>query len=461
MQNELTSLARNLAAAAAMLTLAWDIQPASAQMLGNDPHHLTESFSYPYARYYAPYALQAAAAYIDVNTMNDTRGRAGEDVEAAVEYAAPKSEYADIKERARKYLRSWRYQFGHESYLRCFENDPDCSKTIGRDRFTFAIPGGPAFHVWARYSKKRETSCSEVSIAFRGTVFTSVSDWIANFDSATSYFLDDHYRQLRRNIDAIIKKIGTLDCYRRASTQIVSVGHSLGGGLAQMAALGTGPGRPRIAKVFAFDPSPITGASLLDRNLREQNAAGLEIDRVYQTGEILAWLRPVVQQYPQPSSRCVRTVIYGVDQSLGPATLHSIKGLARGIVEASYEDGQQKRFKLPKSTGCPSQDRYRPQTDEDDYDERSPGQAPGVAALQGAPTRLAHTQLSHATDSYARNDGFEFTPGITAMEGAVVKAVRERPVAGAPTTRVHHRKYVAKRRVPAVHLGSKLAPPRG
>lgn len=456
MQNALIKLVLGLAAAVASLP-ALNIQPAAAQ---EDPHNILESYAPPYARYYAPYALQAGAAYLPVATMDATRGVLGADVVAAVEYVAPKSEYPLINERAQKYLRSWRYQFGHEDYLRCFENDPDCNAIIGRDRFTFAIPGGPSFHVWARYPKKQGRSCTEVSIAFRGTVFTSVSDWVANFDSATRYFLDDHYRQLRRNVDAIIKKVTTLDCYRRSGTQIVSVGHSLGGGLAQMAALGTGPGRPRIAKVFAFDSSPITGASLLDKDLRERNAAGLEIDRVYQTGEILSYLRPVVQQYPQPSSRCVRTAIYHFDPRTSPTSLHGIRELARGIVDVSYDDSGQRPFKLPKSAGCPSQDRYVPQTDQDDYDQPTPPQGPGVAALPGVPARLAQWQPQRAAGGYVRNDGFEFAPSWGAMENAVVKLANAPRANGLPTARLHHRKHIAKRHVP-IRVGGKAAPPHG
>src|SRR4029079_4384438 len=196
------------------------------------------------------------------------------------------------------------------------DNDPDCQRAIQADRWTFAISDGPAFQVWARtrYPQRANVACSEVSIAFRGTE-GSLPDWISNFNPVTRFAADDYYRQLRRNVDTIVKRITALDCYKRArrSPQIVSVGHSLGGGPAQMAALANKPGRPRIAKVFAFNSSPITGAPLVNKQTLSQNSEGLVIDRVYQTGEVLQRVRQVVQQYPKSSSKCgpqVRTVVY-------------------------------------------------------------------------------------------------------------------------------------------------------
>ena len=59
-----------------------------------------------------------------------------------------------------------------------------------------------------------------------------------------------------------MNRVASLPC-RQGRAQIVSVGHSLGGGLAQFAALATKKGKARIVKVFAFDSSPVTGISLL------------------------------------------------------------------------------------------------------------------------------------------------------------------------------------------------------
>ena len=296
--------------------LALHVGAAVAQSGGDAAPRITASWATTYARYYAPYALQAAAAYLSVAMFDATRGAHeqpaldGADVAFAV---SPYSAEPEIASRATKFLRAWQYQFGSDRYLRCFDDsDVDCQKELGA--WTLPIGGGPAFQVWARtrYPHKERDACSEVSIAFRGTVGSTASDWITNADLVTHYFADDYYLQLRRNIDAIIRKIAGLDCYRRAShkPQIVSVGHSLGGGLAQFVALANSSKGPRIAKVFAFDSSPFTGASLINPATLKDNSDQLEIDRIYQSGEVLANIRKFAEKlarkstFPQSSSPC-------------------------------------------------------------------------------------------------------------------------------------------------------------
>jgi dienelactone hydrolase len=288
-----------------------------------------------------------------------------------------------------------------------------------------------------------------VSIAFRGTVFSSFADWTANL-SPTWLRADDHYRQLRRNIDAIIKKVTALDCYRRAGTQIVSVGHSLGGGLAQFAALANNPTRHRIAKVFAFDPSPVTGESLLDRRRRDGNAANLEIDRIYQSGEVLAFVRRAYQQFPPASSRCVRTVLYDVSAGINIVALHNMNTLAREIVQQSYSvSGNQKGFETPVALRCG--DYKAPKHDQDDYDAPAPDRGPGEIALPGgAPVgRASWSNPARAAGGYVRADGFEFTPSQpAAVDTAFVKLVRDKSLSGARTAGVHTANKGAKWRAP-------------
>lgn len=353
--------------AAASCVAVLSAQAASAQPLGGDTaDYVTGSFATWVARYYAPYAIQAAAAYTDVDRFNATRRPSGlpaldgSDVKLAV--AAIPTDDPKIIQAATKYLQSWQYQFGSEGYLTCFEADPDCLKAISKDRWTLPISGGPTFQVWARTraTRKEGAACSEVSIAFRGST-PSTADWITNLDPVTGYVADDHYRQLRRNIDAIIKKITALECYRKArNPQIVSVGHSLGAGLAQFSALANNPARPRIVKVFAFDASPVVGVSYVDKRIRKQNAYA-EIDQVYQSGEALELLRP-----KKPSSACVRTVVFNALLPAGAATLHNMPALAREMVRMTYgRNGQQLDYQIPdRLPRCPST-YVAPETDED------------------------------------------------------------------------------------------------
>ncbi len=363
-------LRRVAAVAVCLLTLL--VAPAFAQSGSETAPTITASWATKYARYYAPYALQAAAAYLSVGTFDQTRGPNGAPAlnGADVAYAiSPFVANATTSGRATRYLRAWQYQFGSEGYLRCFDpKDADCQSQLGA--WNFSLRGGPAFQVWGPHTLPHfaNDACSEISIAFRGTTGTW-SDWLSNFDPATHYLTDDYYLQLRRNINAIIRKITTLDCYKRAARrpQIVSVGHSLGGGLAQFAALASRPSEPTIAKVFAFNSSPVTGASLINKQTMSQNAERLEIDRLYQTGEVLAEVRKYYEQFPKSSSACrplVRTVVLDAWRGPSAVEMHSMAELASQTVNLSYDGETQLSYQVPVATSCST--RYRqPPSDED------------------------------------------------------------------------------------------------
>jgi hypothetical protein len=76
----------------------------------------------------------------------------------------------------------------------------------------------------------------------------------------------------------------------------------LGGGLAQQAAYMS----EYIRKVYAFNPSSVTGYYSVDKVDRERNEKGMTIYRIYEHGEILAYLRllmkglyPITQTDPK------------------------------------------------------------------------------------------------------------------------------------------------------------------
>ena len=70
--------------------------------------------------------------------------------------------------------------------------------------------------------------------------------------------------------------------------ELYSTGHSLGGGLAQefAYALPRNDNVPRVTKVFAFDPSPVTGFYSVGKDLRDYNKTDLRIDRIYERKEV-------------------------------------------------------------------------------------------------------------------------------------------------------------------------------
>jgi pimeloyl-ACP methyl ester carboxylesterase len=330
----------------------------------------------------------------------------GSDVNYAVQ-----SIFGGDVEPARKAIKSWQYQFGSDSYLACYDPaDTDCQSALRNKGWDFG--SGPSFQVWARTRFPHATRevCSEVSIAFRGTVGLSGGDWFSNADRFGSPY-DDYYHQLRRNIDGIISSIKRLPCYRGA-TQIVSTGHSLGGGLAQLAALANKPTGPRITKVFAFDPSPVTGAHLVEKPLLSANAEGLTIDRIYQEGEVLSYARRLIEEYPSSKSRCrpfVRTVKVDAVSSSNAIGLHGANPLAVQMVEL-YNDDMPLAYKTPPSPGpkvCGL--RYQPPTTDED----------GAVVASAGARRILYASARNqrrTADQFGVSDPFGMQP-----DGSITK----------------------------------------
>jgi pimeloyl-ACP methyl ester carboxylesterase len=316
-----------------------------------------------YSQYYAPYAIQAAAAYVSVGQMESKKLSPAEANQYAIDEIFTDSSVdtrsdenegmtADkIRSQALGALQPWQYQFGSDAYLTCLDpDDSECKKNLPGWWRYHRQRGGPAFQVWTHASAPflplpilGSGSCDEVSIAFRGTVQTHRSDLISDAPLPVKYFIDDHYRQFYRNINGIIKRITNLDCYKQAKVPptIVSVGHSLGGGLAQLAALANLPTGARIEKVFAFDPSPWTGAGLVAKEMRAKTAEKLSIDRIYQTGELLSIPRDFAQSYPPAGNPCdpfVRTVRFDAIQGT-LVQLHGMEPMAATLVHMSYQPG--------------------------------------------------------------------------------------------------------------------------
>lgn len=139
------------------------------------------------------------------------------------------------------------------------------------------------YEAWKK--PKPDGSGTLVALVFRGSTFT-LSDWYSNFRWFIRVpFILDHYQQTR----AIIHKI--LDRIRQETdidnVEIITTGHSLGGGLAQQAAYAV----PYIKKAFAFDPSPVTGFYEVLKSQRDQHKIGTDVYRIYEHGEALAYLR--------------------------------------------------------------------------------------------------------------------------------------------------------------------------
>jgi hypothetical protein len=184
--------------------------------------------------------------------------------------------------------------------------------------------------IWSNASRKA------VAVTFGGTVFTNISDWKANL----RWFIPHH----KDEYTVVVTTFGrdfVADYLQRSDrpefaflrhADIFSTGHSLGGGLAQEFAysLPENAGVPRVKKVFAFDPSPVTGFYSICEDLRDHNKQTLAIDRIYERGEVLAYLRSFTNFLfpPSASSPTIRQVRYNLFYTLNAIAGHSIAEFA-------------------------------------------------------------------------------------------------------------------------------------
>jgi pimeloyl-ACP methyl ester carboxylesterase len=271
-----------------------------------------------YASLYAPYAMMATAAYADPPVLNrhlcpdvgllGLRSNATTDDEFAF-HGTVRGWIKTLNQRR------WECHFGHVGKLECPKRNPNCKATDGLE-----------FHVWRRM----DGGCREVAIAFRGTDRRDSGDWQSNFrwfKRLEPRF--DQYDQVREHMERIVQRVEDGGC-RGAATRFVSVGHSLGGGLAQQAAYAS----PKIRYVYAFDPSPVTGFFDISELLREKHMHQLGVDRTYESGEILTLPRHILENIfpPEACNPSVRTVRFNLLSGL-PASQHNMQQLANQMHE--------------------------------------------------------------------------------------------------------------------------------
>jgi hypothetical protein len=221
--------------------------------------------------------------------------------------------------RVAAWLGQWRYVWSCDGPDKCEVRTPGQSEPVG----------GLGVQVWARRGRR----CPEAVIAFRGTVGGNEGDWESNFHWILRAFpVYDQYDQVRDHIGNFIGHIERDKCYRAGPAQITAVGHALGGGLAQLAAYSD----HRIRRVYAFDPSMVTGYYSVDPPHRDHNVRGLRMERVYEHGEILAYGRYIVRQFI-PLSPCnprVVSVRFNVIHGT-PIAQHSLTDFDNGLLRAA------------------------------------------------------------------------------------------------------------------------------
>lgn len=190
--------------------------------------------------------------------------------------------------------------------------------------------------VWSNSSEK------VVAVAFGGTEFRNIDDWRANLRWFMPVRHDEYSMVVNVFGPAFVKayikhKNGDMPFLSNAG--LYATGHSLGAGLAEEFAysLPINPEVPRVRKVFAFDPTPVTGFTSIRKAVRDANKQNLNIDRIYERGEILAILRSITNFFHIPPA-ChprVRQVRYQLFYTVNVIHGHSIPELACKLYEVS------------------------------------------------------------------------------------------------------------------------------
>ncbi len=181
-----------------------------------------------------------------------------------------------------------------------------------------------------------------VAVTFGGTVVGNDKDLLANIRwFLPKSFLSEHPDEYTTIVQHVAPKFAE-EFQRRLSSpdpewaflkkaKLYSTGHSLGGGLAQQFAYSLPPNAPRkVTKVYAFDPSPVTGYLSVSQETRDHNRMGLSIDRIYERGEVLALLRSLTSFIYRPSKEnaMIRGIRYSLFYPSTPVGGHSISHLS-------------------------------------------------------------------------------------------------------------------------------------
>ncbi len=202
------------------------------------------------------------------------------------------------------------------------EFTPDL-KGVKRPRGRWVI-GDLGFKI---YISKKEDGTPLGVLVFRGTRGLNFGDWFSNIRWATR-FIPGTWDQYREAQALVTHVIGSLRTELGPEGKIISTGHSLGGGLAQLAAYAT----PEISVVYAFNSSPVTAYFSVDRKIREESSKELRILRLYEHGEVLAYLRLGLRlAYPlHPADPEITEIRFNFGNG-NPASDHSMERFATGF----------------------------------------------------------------------------------------------------------------------------------
>lgn len=255
---------------------------------------------------------------------------------------------------ANVYMPENEYESGCDPAVNRRINVPDWHRLRGwsEPQACNSAQNGLHYEVWGKHTG----DVMHIAIVFRGTIASRLAHWCANLRGVSHFFCDpasDQYLAIAGLMDEVMS--GSYDEWG-PDRYLFVVGHSLGGGLAELA------GRSSyVHKVVTFNSSPVTADDLfglvreaatpgesqsvaresLERTTRcgyvannPVNADRIQIHRVYEDYDLLTAPRRLAA-WAMPINRGSRTIEYKTDLLSGsPLAQHSMKALACAMRQA-------------------------------------------------------------------------------------------------------------------------------
>ena len=180
----------------------------------------------------------------------------------------------------------------------------------------------------------------EIVIGFKGTNFSSPSDWRSNLRWFTRFLPatgPDEYQIVHSHAEQMVdlalanakEKLPLVNGF-----DVYSTGHSLGGGLAQLLAYSDA----RVKGAVVFDPTPVTGYGTLVSDA--QVNCNARVVRIYERGEALQYVRSVLRRFYSLSEN-INEVSFDLVHARGnPVANHSMAAFRGGLeARAGVEQG--------------------------------------------------------------------------------------------------------------------------
>lgn len=209
---------------------------------------------------------------------------------------------------------------------------------------------------------ERDADTHTIVVVFEGTNFLELPDWKANLRWFLRFIpgFKDQYTLAAKDVAAefhseITSRInrheltsqgGQLFSSSGRPTRIIATGHSLGGGLAQHFAYAfkqepVDSQGPKVSEVFAFDPSPVTGWFSVSVPPRTYNATDLIVNRMFEHGEVLAYIRLLTSRLAVSSENpAIWEYRYDFNRNANIIKNHSMRRLACGLANAAQPWGK-------------------------------------------------------------------------------------------------------------------------